>query len=39
MVKMEMKDSVLKKLTYGLRDTYGRIKKKQATELEEVPIE
>jgi serine/threonine protein kinase len=29
----------LKKLTHGLRETYVRIKKKQAREDEEVPIE
>jgi len=36
---MERKDSLLKKLTYGLSDTYGRIKKREAREEEEVAIE
>jgi serine/threonine protein kinase len=30
---------MLKKLTHGLREMYVRIKKKQAKEEEEVPIE
>jgi hypothetical protein len=36
---MERKDSILKKLTYGLSETYERIKKRQAREEEEVAIE